>query len=584
MTIYELIDTHGADAVAAWLEGEEVPGFEPLTEEEIAALSTSWPVWARPGQRWEPGPETITYYSAGRGFGKSLVLSHAIGEAAMSPARWGYEAMLIGVTPADARALIEQDTGIIRVAAAWGYPRPEARWSLGRGELFFPPPPGETRGLHLRIASSANPASTRGPNIGLLLADEWAFFHDTTDEQGLTAWESAMNALRIGDAKALIVSSPSQKEPVRAMRSAAEEPRCMDRETPHGRVKGCGATLRRAAPVAVSHLFSAATTEPRRVCHACGAEVIARVRLVVASTLDNRANLNPGAIDRAEEYLAAGSRRALGEYGGQILDDASSSPIPTIKVHDLAGFSAPRDPWGSLRRELQIVRVVIQVDPATTGGEGSADTGVLAVGVTAGKRPRVYGLQDWSVPPAEVEGSPSLVWAPRVAVLAALWRAEEVAIETNQGGLEVLHPARVALSQVTEEQVREAVRAMGLPALDAVGLAEAVRAARRATVEGVTRRADKEARWDWASGPASTGDLSLLRSPWLPADHWAPTVAQVTRFAPSATHGRRQARAPIDRGDTLIAAAERLLGVQEAQGGRLIDPTASPIYTEGRMF
>lgn len=571
MTIYELIDTHGADAVAAWLGGEDVPGFEPLTEEEIAALSTSWPVWARPGQRWGPGPETITYYSAGRGFGKSLVLSHAIGEAAMSPARWGYEAMLLGITPADARSLIEQDTGIIRVASAWGYPRPEARWSLGRGELFFPPPPGETRGLHLRIASSAKPESTRGPNVGLLLADEWAFFHDTTDEQGLTAWESAMNTLRIGDAKALIVSSPSQKPAVREMKRLAEQPVC----------RACKATLPRLVPSTISPLFTATTTEPRRVC-TCGAEVIARVRLVSASTLDNRAHIQADYVARVEEQLAAGSRRSLGEYGGQILDDASSSPIPTIKVHDLAGFHAPRDPWGSLRRELQIVRVVIQVDPATTGGEGSADTGVLAVGVTAGRRPRVYGLQDWSVPPAEVEGSPSLVWAPRVAVLAALWRAEEVAIETNQGGLEVLHPARVALSQVTEEQVREAVRAMGLPALDAVGLAEAVRAARRATVEGVTRRADKEARWDWASGPASTGDLSLLRSPWLPADHWAPTVAQVTRFAPSATHGRRQA--PIDRGDTLIAAAERLLGVQEAQGGRLIDPTASPIFTEGRMF
>lgn len=573
MTIYELIDTHGADAVAAWLSGEDVPGFEPLSEEEIAALSTSWPIWARPGQRWEPGPETITYLSGGRGIGKSLTLSHAIGEAAMSPARWGYEAMLLGITPADARSLIEQDTGIIRVAAAWNYPRPEARWSLGRGELFFPPPPGETRGLHLRIASSAKPESTRGPNIGLLLADEWAFFHDTTDEQGLTAWESAMNTLRIGDAKALIVSSPSQKPAVREMKRLAEQPVC----------RACKATLPRLAPSQISPLFTATTTEPRRVC-TCGAEVIARVRLVSASTLDNRAHIQADYVARVEEHLAAGSRRSLGEYGGQILDDASSSPIPSIKVHDLAGFRASRDPWGSLRRELQIVRVVIQVDPATTGGEGSADTGVLAVGVTAGTRPRVYGLQDWSVPPAEVEGSPSLVWAPRVAVLAALWRAEEVCIETNQGGLEVLHPARVALSQVTEEQVREAVRAMGLPPLDAVGLAEAVRAARRATVEGVTRRADKEARWDWASGPASTGDLSLLRSPWLPADHWAPTVAQVTRFAPSATHGRRQSRAPIDRGDTLIAAAERLLGVQEAQGGRLIDPTASPIYTEGRMF
>lgn len=574
MTIYELIDTHGADAVAAWLEGEDVPGFEPLSEEEIAALSTSWPIWARPGQRWVPGPERITYYSAGRGFGKSLVLSHAIGEAALEPARWGYEAMLLGITPADARALIEQDTGIIRVAAAWNYPRPEARWSLGRGELFFPPPPGETRGLHLRIASSAKPESTRGPNIGLLLADEWAFFHDTTDEQGLTAWESAMNTLRIGEAKALIVSSPSQKPAVREMRKEAEEPTC----------RACKTRLPRLGPTLISPLFSATTTEPRRVCPACGAEVIARVRLISASTLDNRAHIQADYVAQVEDYLAAGSRRSLGEYGGQILDDATSSPVTSIKVHDLAGFRFARDPWGTLRRELRIARVVIQVDPATTGGEGSADTGVLAVGVTAqegARRPRVYGLQDWSVAPAEVEGSPSRVWAPRVAVLAALWRAEEVCIETNQGGLEVLDPARVALAGVNEAQVREAARAAGVD-LDPVAVAEALRAARRAEVVGITRRVDKAARWDWASGPASTGDLSLLRSPWLPADHWRETVAHLTRFAPAAT-GRRKGREPVDRGDTLIAAAQRLLGAREGDGV-VIDPTASPVFTEGRMF
>lgn len=583
MTIYELIAEHGADTVAAWIGGEEVPGFEPLTEEEVEQLATSWPVWARPGQRWVPGPERITYYSAGRGFGKSLVLSHAIGEAAMEPTRWGYEAMLLGITPADARALIEQDTGIIRVATACGYPQPETRWGL-RGELFFPPPPGETRGLHLRIASSAKPESTRGPNVGLLLADEWAFFHDTTDEQGLTAWESAMNTLRIGEAKALIVSSPSQKPAVREMRKAAEEPRCVDRQTPEGRIPGCGATLPRLAPTRISPLFSATTTEPRRVCPACGAEVIARVRLISASTLDNRANIQADYIAMAEEFLAAGSRRALGEYGGQILDDATSSPVPSIKVHDLAGFRFARDPWGTLRRELRITRVVIQVDPATTGGEGSADTGVLAVGVTAqegSRRPRVYGLQDWSVAPAEVEGSPSRVWAPRVAVLAALWRAEEVCIETNQGGLEVLDPARVALAGVTEAQVREAARAAGVD-LDPVAVAEALRAARRAEVVGITRRVDKAARWDWASGPASTGDLSLLRSPWLPADHWRETVAHITRFAPSST-GRRKGRESVDRGDTLIAAAQRLLGAREGEGV-VIDPTASPVFTEGRMF
>ena len=162
-TVYDLVERFGLDEVRAWAEGQDSILGEPLSPAEASSLAVSWDFWARPGQRWQPGPETITYYSAGRGFGKSLVLSHALGEAALDPERYAGEALLLGITPADARALCEQDTGIIRVAAEWDYPRPETKWSMGRGELFFPAPRGGGRGLHLRVASSANPASTRGP-------------------------------------------------------------------------------------------------------------------------------------------------------------------------------------------------------------------------------------------------------------------------------------------------------------------------------------------------------------------------------------------------------------------------------------
>jgi phage terminase large subunit-like protein len=579
-TAHELVAAFGLEAVRRWASGEEVDGLGSLTDDEAITLASMWSFWARPGQRWTPGPETITYYSCGRGFGKSLVLFNALGEAASEPARWGYEALLLGITPGDARSLCEQDTGIFRVAQAYGYPMPTAKWTVP-GELYFPAPPGEPRGLHVRIASSAKPESARGPNVGLILADEWAFFHDTTDEQGLTVWEAAMNALRIGEAKALIVSSPSRKLAVREMRRDAEEPMC----------RACKARLPRLAPVQISTLFSATTTAPRRACPSCGAAVISRVRLISASSLDNAAHLEAGYVDRVREMLDAGSRRALGELGGQILDDDAGTPIPSIRVHDLATLRPGRDPWLALRRDLGIVRVVIQVDPATTGGEGSADTGVLAVGVTArvGDRPpRVYGLQDWSLPAVEVEGSPSQGWAPRVAILAALWRAEEVAVEVNQGGLEVSDPPRQALARLTTADLERAVDAMRdptaphpLPPLDALALSEALRAARAAMVETITRRADKATRWDWASGPASTGDLSLLLAPWLPRDHWTSTVDHLTRYSPAPT---RRGRQPIDRGDTLIGAAQQLLGVRERGGALLLDPLTSPLYQGRGLF
>lgn len=589
MTVYDLIAEFGREAVADWLAGDAgLADMPPCSEEEAAALLSSWEFWARPGQRWTPGAETITYYSAGRGFGKSLVISNVLGEAAREPARWGYEALLVGITPGDARALIEQDTGAFAVARAYGYPYPSPKWSMGRGELFYPAPPGDPsgRGLHVRIASSANPGSARGPNIGLLVADEWAFFKDTRDELGLTAWEAAMNTLRIGESKAVIVSSPSRSAAVREMRRAAEEPLCADRieSTPDGTVKvhGCGARLPRLEPIRISPLFSATTTEPVRVCPACGGKVIAEVRLVRASSLDNAAHLDLRFQERAMRAIASGTRQALGEYGGEILDDDSSSPIPSITVDHLDMVITAPDPWWVVREALGIVRVVIAVDPATTAGEASADTGVVAAGLVRGDHGepprRVIGLQDDSVPATDVIGSPSRVWAPKAAILAALWRADKIVVETNQGGLEVLHPARQALAALTAKDLAPFTT-------DARVIAAALSVARACVVEGVTRRASKSARWDWASTPAATGDLRLARAPWLPADHWSSTVAHLARFMPSPAAKRTAAsREPIDRGDTLIAAAQHLLGVREGGPAQIVDPTRSPVYTTSGLL
>lgn len=537
-----------------------------LTEEESIILANAWEVWARPGQRWVPGPETITYYSAGRGFGKSFILSHILGEASLQPDRWAGEVLLIGITPADVRSLLEQDTGIIRVAQEWGYPEPKTSWSLGRGELHFPDPSGG-RGLHVRIASSAKPASARGPNVGLLLADEWAFFQDTKDEMGLTTWEAAMNALRIGEAKAVIVSSPSRKMAVREMRDLAEMPKC----------RGCGERLPRSPRIKISHLFSADTTEPVRECPSCGETVIARVRMVRASTLDNRSHLDGAYQERVEEALASGSRQALGEYGGEALDDDNAAPIGQIRTRRIASAES-EDPWRSLIEHAGLSRVIVAVDPATTGGSSSATTGVIVAGLHSpayGEPPRsVVGLQDWSVPPEDVEGSPSRVWAPRVAILAALWRAQEVVIETNQGGLEVLDPARRALASLRAADLAPYTT-------DQVTVAACLRAAQACEVIGITRRASKAARWDWASIPASVGDLYLGCAPWIEPEHWATTIAHVTGFVPDPQ--ARKSQDPIDRGDTLISAAQRLLGAREIDAHRVADATRSPMFS-GSIF
>jgi len=576
ITVYDLIDRFGRDATRDWLSGDDVDGLGCLDQEEAHDLARLWPFWARPGQRWTPGPETITYYSCGRGYGKSFVLSHVIGEAALEPERWGHSAMLIGITPNDVRSLIEQSTGIVAVAEQYGYPAPEIKWTAGRGEMRFAGPAGGP-GIAWRFGSSAKPATVRGPNVGLLLADEWAFFDDARDQQGYTAWEAAMNALRVGEQKAVIVSSPSRRPEVTAMRRDALEPVCHRCSTP-----GHEHRLPPLQPKRISPLFSTSSSEPVRVCDACGGEVIATVRIVFGSTLDN-VTLQGSYVDRARRMLATGTKQSRGEFGGEIIDDDGSTPIPSITIHDMGGFKPFRDPWRDLLRSMEIDLVIVMVDPAVTASEGSAETGVIAAGVSR-RRGLVYALEDRSLPPGEVIGSPSRVWAQRAAVLAAFWRASEVVIETNQGGLEVLHPARLRLDAVTLSELRDEAEAAGLAVRDDV-LAECLGAARRCEVDSVTRRASKAARWDWASPLAASGDLACLRAPWLDADHWQRTREHLTRFVPPSDERKARQVGLIDRGDTLIAAAQRLLGAREVAGeeglSRVVDPAANPLYRGG---
>ncbi len=573
VNVYSLLDRFGGEEVSAWMAGEETDNLGRLEDDEVEDLENLWPFWARPGQLWEPGPETITYWSAGRGAGKSLTLAHIICQAAEEPERWGGEVLVCGITPAKARELCEQDTGVIRVAHEWGYLKPRASWSLGRGELHFPHPKGGgRRGLHVRIASSSKPDSARGPNVGLLVADEWAFFHSTKDEQGLTLWEAAMNTLRVGEEKAIIVSSPSRKAEVREMRRRAEEPICEKGEP----FFGCGARLPKSQRRKLSPLFSADTTEPERVCPECGARVVADVRMIRASTLDNRANLGSGYALRASRALASGAKQAQGEFGGEILDDDTSSPIPSVKVINLEGLEIAEgfDRYRAVWESLDIRRRIIAVDPATTAGPNSADTGLLALGVNGDE---VRGLQDWSVPPSEVEGSPSRTWAPRAAIMVALWRATSAHVETNNGGLEVLDPLRRALSSLRASDLAPYLR-------DQHVIRAAVSAAHACKVEGISRKASKAARWDWAAIPCRLGEISLVRSPWQEPDHWERTIAHLTGYVPedvAKDAGRKKAKDPIDRGDCLISGAQVLLGAKEVSSEQVVDPTRSPVYTGG---
>ena len=228
------------------------------------------------------------------------------------------------------------------------------------------------------------------------------------------------------------------------------------------------------------------------------------------------------------------------------------------------------DRYRAVWESLGLRRRIVVVDPATTAGPASADTGLLAMGL--GGDDNVRGLQDWSVPPAEVEGSPSRTWAPRAAIMIALWRCSSAHVETNNGGLEVLDPLRRALASLRASDLAPYL-------CDQHAVRAAVSAAHACEVKGISRKASKAARWDWASIPCRLGDIALVRSPWQAEDHWAKTTAHLTGYVPASTDKR--STDSIDRGDCLISGAQVLLGAKEVSSEQVMDPTRSPVYSGG---
>ncbi|MFN3451273.1 MAG: DNA-packaging protein [Sphingorhabdus sp.] len=156
-----------------------------------------------------------------------------------------------------------------------------------------------------------------------------------------------------------------------------------------------------------------ATTTPRPVPllrRLVGEQGVAMTR---GRTADNDMNLPP-------EYLAsvraayAGTRWGRQELDGELIEDVAGALWSRDLIERQRVSAAP-----------DLKRVVIGVDPPVS--ENGDACGIVAVGV--GEDKKAYVLSDHSISGASPEG-----WARAVAVAVALWQADRVVAEDNQGG------------------------------------------------------------------------------------------------------------------------------------------------------
>lgn len=116
----------------------------------------------------------------------------------------------------------------------------------------------------------------------------------------------------------------------------------------------------------------------------------------------------------------AGTRLGRQELDAEVLDDMPGALWTRRNLDE-----------GRVAKAPPLKRVVVAVDPAATGNEGSNETGIIVVGTD--EQNRGYVLEDWSV-----RGHPD-VWARRVVAAYRKHEADRIICEVNQGGEMVAH-------------------------------------------------------------------------------------------------------------------------------------------------
>lgn len=142
------------------------------------------------------------------------------------------------------------------------------------------------------------------------------------------------------------------------------------------------------------------------------------------STLDNKANLAKNTIKQLYDRYG-NTRLGRQELEGEILGDIPGALWNRQAIDDARVKEAPVD----------LERVIVAVDPATSSEEGSDENGIVVVGFARDEDgyARGYILEDGSL-----KGTPE-EWASRAVHLYRKWEADKIVAEKNQGGLMVEH-------------------------------------------------------------------------------------------------------------------------------------------------
>jgi phage terminase large subunit-like protein len=197
-----------------------------LTETELLAIGSTWELWQRPnqqippaielsdpppeGKRWPPWGRTrpgkrwrIGAFIGGRGTGKTTPIARYVHRMAMTM-EWP---RILLMAQSDEKAIeifIEAANGLVRSAPPWE--RPDAQAAPGGKGMRLYWPPGA-----VAVVTSAGSKPPRGTEFfGAWLTEVMDFPHAKRVE----AWANVIAAIRAGDGRILVDSTPRAGNPI----------------------------------------------------------------------------------------------------------------------------------------------------------------------------------------------------------------------------------------------------------------------------------------------------------------------------------------------------------------------------------
>lgn len=142
-----------------------------------------------------------------------------------------------------------------------------------------------------------------------------------------------------------------------------------------------------------------------------------RVAVTVGHTLENADNLSKAFLDYVHRKYS-GTRLGRQELAGEILDDNPNALWKRDNIEEARVIKHP-----------DLARIVVAIDPATTSGDESADTGIIVGGIA----PHQGTLHGYILADITLHASPDK-WATAAVTGYYKFSADKIVAEVNNGG------------------------------------------------------------------------------------------------------------------------------------------------------